>query len=103
MGRDLPLHARGHWQDLEGAGAGGGHHRDGNGTAHGLALARAAGFPVVCLHARHAQPALSLQLNKTDRNDAAGLAQLVRMGWYRAVEVKGLESYTLRVLLRVRA
>jgi transposase len=64
---------------------------------------REAGFPVVCLHARHAQAALSLQLNKTDRNDAAGLAQLVRMGWYRAVEVKSLESHTLRVLLRVRA
>ncbi len=64
---------------------------------------RAAGLPVVCLHARHAQAALSLQLNKTDRNDAAGLAQLVRMGWYRAVEVKSLESHTLRVLLRVRA
>ncbi len=61
---------------------------------------RQAGFPVVCLHA-HA--ALSLQLNKTDRNDAAGLAQLVRMGWYRAVEVKSLESHSLRVLLRVRA
>ena len=41
---------------------------------------RDAGFPVVCLHARHAQAALSLQLNKTDRNDAAGRAQLVRMG-----------------------
>lgn len=64
---------------------------------------RQAGFPVVCLHARHAHAALSLQLNKTDRNDAAGLAQLVRMGWYRAVEVKSLESHSLRVLLRVRA
>jgi transposase len=63
---------------------------------------RHAGFPVVCLHARHAQAALSLQLNKTDRNDAAGLAQLVRLGWYRAVEVKSLESHALRVVLRVR-
>lgn len=62
-----------------------------------------AGFPVVCLHARHAHAALSLQLNKTDRHDAAGLAQLVRMGWYRAIEVKSLESHSLRVLLRVRA
>jgi transposase len=63
---------------------------------------RDAGFPVVCLHARHAHAALSLQLNKTDRNDAAGLAQLVRMGWYRAVEVKSLESHTLRLLLATR-
>jgi transposase len=38
--------------------------------------------PVVCLDARHAQAALSMRINKTDRNDAAGLAQLVRMGWY---------------------
>jgi transposase len=36
-------------------------------------------------------------------NDAAGLAQLVRLGWYRAVEVKSLESHALRVVLRVRA
>jgi transposase len=46
--------------------------------------------PVVCLDARHAQAALSMRINKTDRNDAAGLAQLVRMGWYREVKVKRL-------------
>jgi transposase len=63
---------------------------------------RDAGFPVVCLPARHAHAALSLQLNKTDRNDAAGLAQLVRTGWYRAVEVKSLESHTLRLVLATR-
>jgi transposase len=64
---------------------------------------RQAGFPVVCVHARHAKAALSLQLNKTDRNDALGLALLVRSGWYRAVEVKSLESHTLRLLLTTRA
>jgi transposase len=63
---------------------------------------RDAGFPVVCLHARQAHAALSLKLNKTDRNDALGLAQLVRTGWYRAVEVKSLESHTLRLLLATR-
>jgi transposase len=41
------------------------------------------GLPVVCLDARHAKAALACQINKTDRNDAFGLAQLVRMGWYR--------------------
>jgi transposase len=42
-------------------------------------------LPVVCLGARHAKAALSLQINKTDSNDAFGLAQIVRTGWYREV------------------
>jgi transposase len=71
-------------------------------TWHWHAL-NALGLPVVCLDARHAQAALSLQVNKTDRNDAHGLAQLVRMGWYRAVAVKSLESHSARALLGVRA
>ena len=41
------------------------------------------GLPVVCLDARHAKAALSMQVNKTDANDAHGLAQIVRTGWYR--------------------
>src|SRR5262245_61937354 len=45
-------------------------------------------LPVVCLDARHAKAALSLQINKTDANDALGLAQIVRTGWYREVAVK---------------
>lgn len=60
------------------------------------------GVPVVCLHARHAKAALSLQANKTDRNDAHGLAQIVRTGWYRAVEMKSLASHELRTLLQAR-
>ncbi len=60
------------------------------------------GVPLVCLHARQAKAALSLQANKTDRNDAHGLAQIVRSGWYRAVEMKSFASHELRVMLQAR-
>jgi hypothetical protein len=40
---------------------------------------------MVCVDARHAKAALAMQLNKTDANDAVGLAQIVRTGWYREV------------------
>jgi transposase len=64
---------------------------------------RAAGVPVVCLHARQAAAALKLQANKTDDNDAFGLAQLVRSGWFRPVQVKSLKSHRLRAVLTARA
>lgn len=64
---------------------------------------RDAAVPVVCLDARHAQAALSMRINKTDRNDAAGLAQLVRMGWYREVKVKRLAAHADGALLASRA
>lgn len=43
------------------------------------------GLPVVCIDARHAHAALSVRMNKSDENDALGLAELVRIGWYREV------------------
>jgi len=49
-------------------------------------------LPVVCIDARHAHAALSVRMNKSDQNDARGLAELVRVGWYREVKVKGEES-----------
>jgi transposase len=64
---------------------------------------RAAGVAVICIDARHAQAALSMRLNKTDRNDAAGLAQLMRMGWYREVQVKQLAAHGDSALLMSRA
>jgi transposase len=64
---------------------------------------RAAGLPAICVDARHAQAALSMRLNKTDRNDAAGLAQLMRMGWYREVQVKQLGAHGDGALLASRA
>lgn len=60
------------------------------------------GLPVICIDARHTQAALSLQLNKTDKNDARGIAELMRVGWYREVGVKGLDSHTVRAMLGVR-
>src|SRR5262245_65350057 len=46
--------------------------------------------------------ALKAQINKTDRNDARGIAQMMRVGLYRPVHVKTLRSQKLRVLLTHR-
>src|SRR5258707_6133770 len=51
------------------------------------------GFEVVCLDARHARAALKMQINKNDQNDAEGLAQIGRTGWYRSVHVKSFDSH----------
>ncbi|MGO4441398.1 IS110 family transposase, partial [Rhizobium sp. RAF56] len=59
--------------------------------------------PVVCIDARHAKAALSVRKNKSDENDARGLAELVRIGWYREVKVKSAESQQARSLLVTRS
>jgi transposase len=56
-----------------------------------------------CIDARHAKAALSMQINKTDRNDAFGLAQIMRTGWYREVGVKSIENHKVRAVLGARA
>ena len=56
------------------------------------------GFPMVCLDARHAKRVLDMNVNKTDDNDAEGLAQIVRSGWYREVRVKSREAMLLKSL-----
>ena len=61
------------------------------------------GLEVVCLDARHARAALKMQINKTDQNDAEGLAQIVRRGWYRSVHVKSFDSHRARAILGARA
>jgi transposase len=61
-----------------------------------------AGLPVICVETRHMRAALKAQINKTDRNDARGIAQMMRVGLYRAVHVKTLRSQKLRMLLTHR-
>lgn len=61
------------------------------------------GLPVVCMDARQAHAALSVTMNKTDGNDARGLAHLLRTGLYREVRVKSWEDMRKRALLRARA
>jgi transposase len=61
-----------------------------------------AGLPVVCVEARHMQTALAAMRNKTDRNDARGIAQMMRTGWFRPVHIKSAACQELRLLLVAR-
>src|SRR4051794_35775545 len=58
-----------------------------------------ADLPAICVETRHMRAALKAQINKTDRNDARGIAQMMRVGLYRPVHVKTLRSQKLRMLL----
>src|SRR5947208_14974301 len=61
-----------------------------------------AGLPVICVETRHMRAMLKVQINKTDRNDARGVAQMMRVGLYRPVHVKTLRSQKLRMVLTHR-
>ena len=61
-----------------------------------------AGLPAICVETRHMRAVLKAQINKTDRNDARGIAQMMRAGLYRPVHVKTLRSQKLRMLLTHR-
>jgi transposase len=61
-----------------------------------------AGLPAICIEARQAKAAMGAMPNKTDRNDARGIAQIMRTGWYRAVHVKSSCCRSWRALLTAR-
>lgn len=61
------------------------------------------GLPVVCIDARHAKAVLKMQINKSDRNDAAGIARIMQTGWFKEVRVKDLDSHAVKALLGSRA
>ena len=61
-----------------------------------------AGLPAVCLETRHVKAALAAMTVKTDRNDARGLAQIVRTGWFRPVHIKSAASQRHRTLVTAR-
>ncbi|WMS45326.1 IS110 family transposase (plasmid) [Acuticoccus sp. MNP-M23] len=60
------------------------------------------GLPIVCLCARHAHRVLSMRHHKTDRNDARGLAELMRVGWYREVAVRSVNAQLIRSMIAAR-
>jgi len=60
-------------------------------------------LPVICIDARHAKAVLKMQVNKNDRNDAAGIARIMQTGWFKEVRVKDLDSHAVKALLASRA
>src|ERR1700759_3326763 len=61
------------------------------------------GLPVICIDARHAKAVLKMQINKSDRNDAVGIARIMQTGWFKEVHVKDLDSHAVKALLASRA
>ena len=61
------------------------------------------GLLIVCIDARHAKAVLKMQINKSDRNDAAGIARIMQCGWYKEVCVKDIDSHATKALLVSRA
>jgi transposase len=61
-----------------------------------------AGLPGVLIETRHVKAALSAMTMKTDKHDARGIAQLMRLGWFKPVHVKTLLAQEVRALLTAR-
>src|SRR3954452_20629277 len=62
----------------------------------------AAGLPAICIETGQANAAMRTMPNKTDRNDARALAQIMRTGWFRQVHVKSRLCRLWRSLLVAR-
>ncbi|GMG85675.1 hypothetical protein LNKW23_49040 [Paralimibaculum aggregatum] len=60
------------------------------------------GFSVSVMEARHVRAAFAAMRVKTDRHDARGIAQLVRLGWFKRVHVRSLDARETRALLTAR-
>ena len=58
---------------------------------------------MICIDARHAKAVLKMQINKSDRNDAIGIARIMQTGWFKEVHVKDIDSHSVRALLASRA
>jgi len=56
------------------------------------------GLPVICIDARQAKAVLKMQINKSDHNDAVGIARIIQCGWYKEVRVKDLDSHATKAL-----
>ncbi|MGA8157853.1 MAG: transposase, partial [Rhodoplanes sp.] len=61
-----------------------------------------AGFAVELLETRHVRDAFKAMPVKSDRNDARGIAQLMRLGWFRPVHCKSMEAQEVRAVLTAR-
>jgi transposase len=66
------------------------------------AATRQAGLAVELLETRHVRNALKTMPVKTDRNDARGIAQLMRLGWFRPVHCKSIQAQETRALVTAR-
>jgi transposase len=60
------------------------------------------GLAVELLETRHVRDAFKAMPMKTDRNDARGIAQLIRLGWFRPVHCKSLAAQEVRAVLTAR-
>src|SRR5919106_6649246 len=67
-----------------------------------FAAMRGAGLPVELLETRHVRDAFKAMPVKTDRKDARGIAQLLRLGWFRPVHCKSGPAQETRALLTAR-
>ena len=61
------------------------------------------GLAVICIDARHAKAVLKMHINKSDRDDATGIARIMQTGWFKEVYVKDIDSHSVRALLASRA